>query len=220
MRMTPTGGYHSEVVRSLACGISSSPLIRLAKPYHGAPPSVERYLTLVRRISCLVQRAGSRARGLDNCPSRTVRLPVLPVSDLSPRSYRSRSPQNILTDLCRYTSPCTNPQNAQVAWRRKIKPPRVPDATQYAMRIFVGSGTEIPQFTDVANFGRNKKMSVPPPSRPSLLSLSLSLSLSPSLSLPLSLSLFLPERSAERMRGPPRCVYGTFFSAPAQARRG
>lgn len=36
----------------------------------------------------------------------------------------------------------------------------MPKAAQYAMRIFVGSGTEIPQFTDVTNFGKNKKMSV------------------------------------------------------------
>ncbi len=73
------------------------------------------------------------------------------------------------TVLCRYTS-LTNPQNTQVAWRRKVKPPRVPEATPYAMRIFAGSGTEIPQFTDVANFGRNKKMSVTP-APPSPLSL-------------------------------------------------
>lgn len=56
-----------------------------------------------------------------------------------------------------------------MAWRRKIKSPAVPKAAQYAMRIFIGAGTEIPQFTDVANFGKNKKMSVTPypyPSRP------------------------------------------------------
>ncbi|CAB1121421.1 unnamed protein product [Ectocarpus sp. CCAP 1310/34] len=46
----------------------------------------------------------------------------------------------------------------KVAWRRKIKSPTVPKAAQYAMRIFVGAGTGIPQFTDVANFGKNKKM--------------------------------------------------------------
>ncbi|CBN78812.1 conserved unknown protein [Ectocarpus siliculosus] len=46
----------------------------------------------------------------------------------------------------------------KVAWRRKIKSPAVPKAAQYAMRIFIGAGTEIPQFTDVTNFGKNKKM--------------------------------------------------------------
>lgn len=54
-------------------------------------------------------------------------------------------------------------ETKQAAWRRKIKSPPVPKAAQYAMRLFVGSGTEIPQFTDVTHFGKNKKMSVTPP---------------------------------------------------------
>eukprot|EP00752_Nemacystus_decipiens_P012043 g10677.t1 len=51
--------------------------------------------------------------------------------------------------------------NRQVAWRKKIKAPPVPKAAPYALRVFVASGTEIPQFTDVtlgANPPGKKKM--------------------------------------------------------------
>ncbi|CAN0111503.1 unnamed protein product [Ascophyllum nodosum] len=44
------------------------------------------------------------------------------------------------------------------AWRRKIPMPPVPSSTPYTLRAFVGAGTEIPRFKDVANFGNAKKM--------------------------------------------------------------
>ena len=60
-------------------------------------------------------------------------------------------------------TPChahTDVNLSQSAWRRKIPMPPVPSSTPYTLRAFVGAGTEIPRFKDVANFGNAKKMSV------------------------------------------------------------
>lgn len=48
----------------------------------------------------------------------------------------------------------------QTAFRRKVKMPQVPPASQYVLRVFVGAGTEIPRFSDVAHFGQPKQMLV------------------------------------------------------------